>query len=154
MNTFWSNWVTLLTLLFLIFMLIVVVYYWRKNHTADKDKTVDSFDNIQENDAAVPKLLLFSYGIAFLFAAIFLVLYPGLGNWQGLMAWKSTSEATQPHATDLEAQIIQAKLSDSSYLQLSQDDTIVTTGKALFQTHCAACHLSEAEGQTHFQRRH
>ncbi|MCD9466503.1 cytochrome-c oxidase, cbb3-type subunit III [Photobacterium iliopiscarium] len=150
MNTFWSHWVTLLTLLFLLFMLIVVVYYWRKNHTADKNKTVDSFDNIQENDAAVPKLLLFSYGIAFLLAAVFLVLYPGLGNWQGLMAWKSTSEATQPHASDLETQITQATLSDSSYLQLSQDNTIVTAGKALFQTHCAACHLSEAEGQTHF----
>ena len=96
MNTFWSHWVTLLTLLFLLFMLIVVVYYWRKNHTADKNKTVDSFDNIQENDAAVPKLLLFSYGIAFLLAAVFLVLYPGLGNWQGLMAWLCFKPIVQP----------------------------------------------------------
>lgn len=150
MNTFWSNWVTLLTLLFLIFMLIVVVYYWQKNHTADKNKTVDSFDNIKENDAAVPKLLLFSYGIAFLLAIVFLVLYPGLGNWKGLMGWNSASEATQPHPTNLKAQIAQAKLSKSSYQQLSQNPTIVNTGNALFQTHCAACHLSEAEGQTHF----
>lgn len=150
MNTFWSNWVIVLTLVFLIFMLIVVVYYWRKNHTADQNKTVDSFDNIKENDAAVPKLLLFSYFIAFVFAAGFFVLYPGLGNWQGLMDWKSTSEATQPHSTDLKKQIAQAKLSGSSYQQLSQDATIVSAGDALFQTHCAACHLSEAEGQTHF----
>ncbi len=85
MNTFWSNRVIILTLLFLIFMIIVVAYYWRKNHTADKENTVDSFDNIKENDAAVPKLLLFSYFIAFVLAAGFLVLYPGLGNWQGLM---------------------------------------------------------------------
>ena len=150
MNTFWSNWVTFLTLLFLVLMIIIVVYYWKKNHTADKNKTVDSFDNIKENDAAVPKLLLFSYFIAFVFAAGFLVLYPGLGNWQGLMDWKSTNEATQPHPITLKEQINQAGLTDSSYQTLSENSTIVTAGNALFQTHCAACHLSEAEGQVHF----
>ena len=88
MNTFWSNWVIVLTLVFLIFMLIVVVYYWRKNHTAAQNKTVDSFENTKENDAAVPKLLLLSYFIAFVFASGFIVLYFGLCNRLWLMVRK------------------------------------------------------------------
>ena len=65
MSVFWNIWVISLILIFLIFMAIVVIKYWRINHSADKDKTIGIFDGIHENDAPPPKLLYSSYFLAF-----------------------------------------------------------------------------------------
>ncbi|PSV30596.1 MULTISPECIES: cytochrome-c oxidase, cbb3-type subunit III [unclassified Photobacterium] len=150
MSTFWSGWVIILTLIFLAIMIVVVAYYWKKNSAANANRTVDSFDGIDENDAAVPNLLLLSYLLAFIIAAVFLVLYPGMGNWQGLMKWQSSSEAASTSTTSLAKQISQVPNSDTSFQALSTSPEIVVAGRALFQTHCAACHLNQAQGQLHF----
>ncbi|WP_305419966.1 cytochrome-c oxidase, cbb3-type subunit III [Photobacterium leiognathi] len=150
MSAFWSSWVIILTLIFLAFMIAVVVVYWKKNHSANANRTVESFDGIDENDAAVPSLLLLSYLAAFIIAAVFLMLYPGMGNWQGLMKWQSTSEAKSTAPTSLQAQIAQLGGDNLSYEDLSKSPEIVNAGLALFQTHCAACHLNQAQGQLHF----
>ncbi|KJG15986.1 cytochrome-c oxidase, cbb3-type subunit III [Photobacterium angustum] len=150
MSTFWSGWVIILTLIFLAIMIVVVAYYWKKNSAANANRTVDSFDGIDENDAGVPNLLLLSYLLAFIIAAVFLVLYPGMGNWQGLMKWQSSSEAASTSPTSLAKQISQVPNGDTSFQALSTSPEVVVAGRALFQTHCAACHLNQAQGQLHF----
>lgn len=82
MSTFWSGWVIILTLIFLAIMIVVVAYYWKKNSAANANRTVDSFDGIDENDAGVPNLLLLSYLIAFIIAAVFF----GALSWHGKLA--------------------------------------------------------------------
>ncbi|EAR56065.1 cytochrome c family protein [Photobacterium sp. SKA34] len=150
MSTFWSGWVIILTLIFLAIMIVVVAYYWKKNSAANANRTVDTFDGIDENDAGVPNLLLLSYLIAFIIAAVFLLLYPGMGNWQGLMKWQSSSEAASTSPTSLVKQISQFSNGEASYQTLSSSPEVVVAGRALFQTHCAACHLNQAQGQLHF----
>ncbi len=93
MTVFWNTWVIVLIFIFLAFMALVVIKYWRTEHTADKDKTIESFDGIDENDAPPPRIFYLSYLIAFIISAGFLVLYPGLGNWSGLMGWKQIGKS-------------------------------------------------------------
>ncbi|WP_341496323.1 cytochrome-c oxidase, cbb3-type subunit III [Photobacterium damselae subsp. damselae] len=151
MNAFWNTWVITLTVLFLAIMVGVILFYWQKRASSDPHRTLDTFDGIQENDGAVPKLLFIAYLISIILTLGYFVLYPGLGNWPGLMHWSSTSQATVPSQTTLEAQYQKAKLSAASPLEeLSQNATIVNTGQSLFQTHCAACHGDQGQGQKHF----
>ncbi|MFT5789490.1 MAG: thiosulfate dehydrogenase [Shewanella sp.] len=148
MTVFWNTWVIVLIFIFLAFMALVVVKYWRTEHTADKDKTVDTFDGIDENDAPPPRLFYLSYLIAFIISAGFLVLYPGLGNWAGLMGWEQSEDALSSPVTDLDIQM--APLTDLSLSALASNTDVTRSGELLFKNHCGACHRANAQGQKHF----
>ncbi|MDB2386676.1 c-type cytochrome, partial [Shewanella sp.] len=148
MAAFWNTWVVVLIVIFLLFMALVIFKYWRSQHTADKNKVVDTFDGIGENDAPPPPIFFRLYLIAFMLAVVFLVLYPGLGNWGGLMGWKQIDDSLSRPSTDLDRQM--ASLTDLSLKSLARNTVVTGTGKILFQNHCAACHRDNAQGQKHF----
>ncbi|MGB1278855.1 MAG: c-type cytochrome, partial [Vibrio cyclitrophicus] len=148
MSTFWNLWAVILTLIFFALMVSVVVKYWRSNHKADHDHTLGTFDGIEEKDAPPPKLLFVSYAVAFLLSAGYLVLYPGLGEWEGLVDWKQSDDKLSSPTTSLNEQFSQT--SETTLEGLSAVPEIVNSGQILFQTHCAACHRDNAQGQKHF----
>ncbi|MFA0012284.1 c-type cytochrome [Vibrio lentus] len=148
MSTFWNLWAVILTLIFFVLMVSVVVKYWRSNHQADQDHTLGTFDGIEEKDAPPPKLLFVSYAIAFLMSAGYLVLYPGLGEWEGLVDWQQSDDKLSSPSTTLNEQFSQT--TETTLEGLSGIPEIVNSGQILFQTHCAACHRDNAQGQKHF----
>ncbi|PTP33237.1 c-type cytochrome [Vibrio splendidus] len=148
MSTFWNLWAVLLTLIFFVLMVSVVVKYWRSNHKADHDHTIGTFDGIEEKDAPPPKLLFISYAVAFLLSAGYLVLYPGLGEWEGLVDWEQSDDKLSSPSTTLNEQFSQT--SETTLQGLAAVPEIVNSGRILFQTHCAACHRDNAQGQKHF----
>ncbi|MBE8574603.1 cytochrome c [Vibrio sp. OPT18] len=148
MSTFWNLWAVLLTLIFFVLMVSVIVKYWRSNHKADHDHTIGTFDGIEEKDAPPPKLLFVSYAVAFLLSAGYLVLYPGLGEWEGLVDWEQSDDKLSSPSTTLNEQF--AQTSETTLEGLAAVSEIVNSGRILFQTHCAACHRDNAQGQKHF----
>lgn len=148
MSTFWNWWAIICTLVFFVLMVSVVVKYWRSNHKADQDHTVGTFDNIEEKDAPPPKLLFVSYAIAFVISAGYLVLYPGMGEWRGLVDWQQSDDRLSSPSTSLNEQMAMQTQTDLNTLALVPE--IVASGQILFQTHCAACHRDNAQGQKHF----
>ncbi|CAH7016713.1 putative diheme cytochrome c-553 [Vibrio chagasii] len=148
MNTFWNLWAVILTLIFFVLMVSVVVKYWRSNHKADHDHTIGTFDGIEEKDAPPPKLLFISYAVAFLLSAGYLVLYPGLGEWEGLVDWQQSDDKLSSPSTTLDEQF--AQTSETTLEGLATVPAIVNSGRILFQTHCAACHRDNGQGQKHF----
>ncbi|GEM75108.1 cytochrome c [Vibrio sagamiensis] len=148
MSTFWNLWAIACTIIFFILMVSVVIKYWRNNHSADQEHTIESFDGIDEKDAPAPRLLFVSYAIAFVLSAGYLVLYPGLGQWQGLISWQQSDDKLSSPSTTLDQQLDPAP--DTSLEVLAQNKGIVQSGHTLFKTHCAACHQDNAQGQKHF----
>ena len=148
MSTFWNWWAIICTLVFFVLMVSVVVKYWRSNHKADHDHTVGTFDNIEEKDAPPPKLLFVSYAIAFVISAGYLVLYPGMGEWRGLVDWQQSDDRLSSPSTSLDEQMAMQTQTNLNTLALVPE--IVASGQILFQTHCAACHRDNAQGQKHF----
>ncbi|CAH6843266.1 c-type cytochrome [Vibrio chagasii] len=148
MSTFWNLWAVILTLIFFVLMVSVVVKYWRSNHKADHDHTIGTFDGIEEKDAPPPKLLFISYAVAFLLSAGYLVLYPGLGEWEGLVDWQQSDDKLSSPSTTLDEQF--AQTSETTLEGLATVPAIVSSGRILFQTHCAACHRDNGQGQKHF----
>ncbi|WP_153448442.1 cytochrome-c oxidase, cbb3-type subunit III [Vibrio algicola] len=150
LSTFWSAWVIILTVIFLVIMGYVIWHYWHKNHEADADKALHVYDGIAENDAKLPMVLLYSYLIAFIASAIFFVLYPGMGNWQGLMNWHSTDELQQYDTKIIDKKLAALQSDSKTLTQLSQNEDIVGYGEKLFNNHCEACHGKNGQGQLHF----
>jgi cytochrome c oxidase cbb3-type subunit 3 len=86
MTTFWSLYVTVLSL-GTIFSLTWLLLSTRKGQRAEQtDETVGhSFDGIEEYDNPLPKWWFMLFVGTIVFALGYLVLYPGLGNWKGLL---------------------------------------------------------------------
>lgn len=148
MSMFWNLWAIILTLIFLALMLYVIVKYWRSNHTASEKTVIGTFDDIKETDAPPPRLLFTAFFIAFVLSAGYLLLYPGLGNWKGLIDWQQSDDKLSRPTTSLDDQF--ESINDTGLLNLAKHPDIVASGQILFQTHCAACHRSNAQGAKHF----
>ncbi|MGR5177303.1 c-type cytochrome [Vibrio parahaemolyticus] len=148
MSSYLNLWAAVLTIVFFVLMVAVVAKYWRSNHQADKDRVIGSFDGIDENDAAPPKLMFGAYFVAFTLSFGYLIMYPGIGNWQGLANYNQADDKLSRPNTSLDEQF--SGLTDLSLIVLSNEDDIISTGKGLFQTHCAACHRDNGQGAKHF----
>lgn len=84
---------------------------------------------------------------AFLFGAIYLARYPGLGNFKGYLGWSSQGELQLDVASN------QAKLAAlieptraSSLEQLAGNERALDLGHRLYLDNCAACHGQQAQG--------
>ncbi|GHA31656.1 c-type cytochrome [Photobacterium aphoticum] len=148
MAMFWNLWAIICTVVFFALMVGVVLQYWRRNKEANQDTVIGTFDGIDETDAPPPKLLFVAYAIAFALSFGYLILYPGLGDWPGLVTWQQSDDKLSHPTTNLDEQFEQ--IQDTSLSALATQPDIVASGRILFQTHCAACHRDNAQGAKHF----
>jgi cytochrome c oxidase cbb3-type subunit 3 len=89
--------------------------------------------------------------ITLIFGACYLVLYPGLGKWQGIRGWTSVGQYKEERA---QAEAKYQPLYDNYLKQdlkaVAADPKAQEMGKRLFQTYCVQCHGSDARGAKGF----
>ena len=175
MTTFWSWYVTILSL-GTIFALTLLIFGTRKGQRqeATEETVGHSFDGIEEYDNPLPKWWFMLFLATIIFALGYLALYPGLGNWKGLLPGYEhlDNEAKTPFATDIQvsdgvrnagwtgvhewekemlkadAQYgpIFAKYAAMPIEQVAQDEQALKMGGRLFASNCSVCHGSDAKG--------
>jgi len=94
MSTFWSIWISVIVL-GTIFGCWWLLYATRKSQTTDSEteRTMGhSFDGIEEYDNPLPKWWFYLFLATCIFGLGYLALYPGLGNYKGLLGWTSTGQ--------------------------------------------------------------
>lgn len=153
MSTFWSIWVTVIVL-GTIFGCTWLLLSTRKSQTSDveTDRTMGhSFDGIEEYDNPLPKWWFYLFMSTIVFALGYLALYPGLGNYKGLLGWTSVNqwEAEVAEADALYGPIY-AQYGKTAVPELAKVDDAMKLGQRLFANNCAVCHGSAARGQVGF----
>jgi len=153
MTTFWSIWVSVI-ILGTIFGCTWLLLSTRKSQTSDveTDRTMGhSFDGIEEYDNPLPKWWFYLFLSTIVFALGYLALYPGLGNFKGLLNWTSTNqwEAEVAEADALYGPIY-AQYGKIAVPELAKEDGAMKIGQRLFANNCAVCHGSAARGQVGF----
>lgn len=104
-------------------------------------------EDLQELNNPLPSWWLKMFYLTIIFAAVYLVLYPGLGSFKGVLDWTQEGQ----YETELQkaeasyGPIYQAYLSQDVPV-LAADDEAMKTGQRLFGTYCAICHGSDAGG--------
>lgn len=108
-------------------------------------------EDLREMNNPLPRWWLVLFVVTVLFAALYLYLYPGLGQAKGALGW---SQAGQYEA---EQQAAQAKLKPlfAKYVAmdaaaLAQDEEAMAMGQRLFLNNCAQCHGSDGRGSKGF----
>jgi len=108
-------------------------------------------EDLQELNNPLPRWWLIMFYITIVFAMGYLVLYPGLGSFKGVLGWSETGQY------DIEVAEADAEYGPLFEKYLKEDLTVVAAdpkahkmGERLFVTYCAVCHGSDARGARGF----
>ncbi|KPP98959.1 cytochrome-c oxidase, cbb3-type subunit III [Marinobacter sp. HL-58] len=153
MSTFWSIWISVIVL-GTVFGCWWLLYATRKSQTSDTetDRTMGhSFDGIEEYDNPLPKWWFYLFLATCIFALGYLALYPGLGNFKGLLGWTSTNQwEAEVQKAEAEYGELYAEFGDMPVEDLAENDDAMKMGQRLFANNCAVCHGSAGRGSLGF----
>ncbi|WP_087023725.1 cytochrome-c oxidase, cbb3-type subunit III [Thaumasiovibrio subtropicus] len=93
MTTFWSIWISVITLGSLAG--IAALLYWCTKDKMGVEEGEDmghEYDGIREINNPLPKWWSYMFWGTLVFAVVYLLLFPGLGNWKGLLGWQSSDQ--------------------------------------------------------------
>ncbi len=153
MTSFWSWYVTLLSL-GTIAALVWLLLATRKGQRPDStEETVGhSYDGIEEYDNPLPRWWFQLYVGTVIFALGYLALYPGLGNWKGLLpgyedGWTQVKEwQREMDKADEQYGPLYAKYAAMPVEEVAKDPQALKMGGRLFASNCSVCHGSDAKG--------
>lgn len=153
MTSFWSWYITLLSL-GTIAALVWLLLATRKGQRNDStEETVGhSYDGIEEYDNPLPRWWFLLFVGTVIFALGYLALYPGLGNWKGMLpgyedGWTQVKEWQREvdKANELYGPLY-AKFASMPVEEVAQDPQALKMGGRLFASNCSVCHGSDAKG--------
>jgi cytochrome c oxidase cbb3-type subunit 3 len=148
MTAFWSIYVTLLTVGTMV-ALFWLIFATRKSevHKNPTEQTMGhAFDGIEEYDNPLPKWWFMLFVGTLVFGAAYLLLYPGLGNFKGLLpgyedGWTQVNQwqREMDRADELYGPIF-AKYAAMPIEEVAKDERALKMGGRLFASNCSVCH--------------
>ncbi|KRW70032.1 cytochrome-c oxidase, cbb3-type subunit III [Stutzerimonas nitrititolerans] len=153
MTSFWSWYVTLLSL-GTIAALVWLLLATRKGqrHDSTEETVGHSYDGIEEYDNPLPRWWFMLFVATVVFALGYLALYPGLGNWKGLLpgyegGWTQVKEwQREMDRANEQYGPLYAKFAAMPVEEVAQDPQALKMGGRLFASNCSVCHGSDAKG--------
>jgi len=145
MSAFWSIWISVITLGVIIGVtwLLFATRKSEKFKETTEETVGHAFDGIEEYDNPLPKWWFNMFLITVVFSLGYLALYPGLGNFKGLLGWTSANqwEKEMAHAEEVYKPVF-AKYAALSIEELNQpgNENGLKMGQRMFANNCSVCH--------------
>ncbi len=147
MSSFWSWWVIVLT------VATFVGTFWilfanRTRAPADPEQTTGhAADGIEEYDNPLPFWWFLMFLITLIFGVGYLLVYPGLGNFPGMLGWTQLDQ-WQREVDDAEERFAAVRY---RYLampieEVAQNTEALKMGQRLYAVNCSVCHGADARG--------
>lgn len=107
--------------------------------------------NLQEYNNPLPRWWMWLFYITIVFSLLYLVLYPGLGTFEGTGKWSSAGAyEAEMKAAEAKYGPVFNQFANTDLAQLAKDPKANAMGERLFQNHCAQCHGADAGGAIGF----
>ncbi|NGP54231.1 cytochrome-c oxidase, cbb3-type subunit III [Thioalkalivibrio sp. XN8] len=153
MSSFWSGWIILLTVANIIGA--VWLLWWTSRMTAEEKATETTghvWDgDLKEYNNPLPRWWLWLFYLTVGFSIIYLVLFPGLGNFQGVLGWSQTGQyEAERERMDERQQAFFSRFAEMDLAQLAADPDAMSAAANIFGNRCAMCHGSDARGAPGF----
>ena len=151
-NNGWSLYVAGVTIVSLVLCLVLLAVASRRKVMAVDNSTGHVWDeDLREMNNPLPRWWVGLFILTVFFAAVYLVLYPGLGTNPGALHWSSAGQ----HAAEVEKAHVQmapvyARFVSLPAEQLVKDGQAMAIGERLFANNCSQCHGSDARGSKGF----
>ncbi len=148
-SDYWNWYITIPTLLGIVGCFALVFWMSTKKQTGEQIKTMGHVwdEDLEELDNPLPNWWRNMFYITLIFGLVYLVLYPGLGSFAGVLGWSQISQYQRETQTAEEKYgPIFARFSSQSIPALSKNPEAMAIGQRLFLNYCATCHGSDAGG--------
>lgn len=158
MTTFWSIWIIVITLgsiagcIWLLFATRKAeVSSSKENSDENAPTTGHVYDGIEELDNPLPAWWFNMFLATVVFGLIYLVLFPGLGNFKGVLGWTSVGQWEQEMETaEKKYGPIYEQYADMTAEELIVDINAMKMARRLFNNNCSICHGSDGGGSYGF----
>ncbi len=96
MTTFWSLWIIIITVGTLVGCAALLIWCLKDKMGVEESADMGhEYDGIRELNNPLPKWWTYLFVGTFFFAATYLTLYPGLGNFKGVLGWTSSDQTVR-----------------------------------------------------------
>lgn len=150
MTSFWSAWIIVLTAITFVGM-TWILFGNRKRSGVDEKTTGHEYDGIEEWDNPLPSWWFAMFVITIVWGVGYLIAYPGLGNFPGLLGWTSLEQ----HETEVTTAEAKYRAMRDKYLalpieQIYSDSKVRNMGMRIYGNNCSQCHGLDAAGALGF----
>ncbi len=145
---FWTGWVIVLTTLGVAFLclLLYTVFSPAGRKIRSENEVWDG--TLSEGNSEPPKWWFFLFLGTIIFSALYLVLYPGLGSYRGVLEWTQFHQYgnASDHFEERYGAVHDSWLNATAE-ELADDEAAMRTAADLFIDNCSACHGRDGAGQ-------
>ncbi len=152
MSNFWSIYIIAITVINIAGCVALLYFTRKKKPSGQETKTTGHiYDGIEEYDNPLPRWWLWLFYITIIFSVVYLILYPGLGKFQGVLGWSQSNQyAQEVKAADEKYLPLYEKYADMSIKALQNQPEAIKMGQAIFANTCFGCHGADARGSLGF----
>ncbi len=152
-SSFWSWFIIIPTVAGIIGCFMLIRWLSTDISPDEEGKEMDHVwdEDLVELNNPLPRWWLNMFYITLFFSIGYLVLYPGLGSFAGMLEWTSTGqyEREMDKADGLYGPLFE-KYRDMDIVAVADDEQARRMGERLFVNYCATCHGSDARGARGF----
>jgi len=151
MTSFWNLWIIVLTSISFV-GLTWILFANRKREQQPTDKTTGhNYDGIEEYDNPLPAWWFYMFVITIVWGVGYLVVYPGMGNFPGLLGWTQLQQHAREVATaDANFQAMRDRYLALPVEDIAADPAVRKMGMRMFANNCAQCHGADGKGSYGF----
>ncbi|MEN8219404.1 MAG: cytochrome-c oxidase, cbb3-type subunit III [Pseudomonadota bacterium] len=149
-SQFWEWFIIILTVAGILACFGLIL--WLGGDHSKPDEKVETMghvwdESLEEYNNPLPRWWLNMFYITLVFSIIYLILYPGLGSFAGVLGWTELKQYEQEmEAAETRYGPIYAKYVKEPIASLAENPDAVILGHRLYMTYCTVCHGSDAGG--------
>ena len=153
-NNFWPIFIAVITLLGIFGCVLLL---WKTSKIKVMSKNGDNTSghvwdgDLREMNNPLPRWWVGLFVLTIVFSLIYLVVYPGLGSYQGKLGWTEVKQYEQEiENANAALKPLYAKFVDMPAGVLAYNPEAKAIGERLFMNNCSQCHGSDARGSRGF----
>ena len=148
-SEFWSGWIIVITLVSLAGVAwLVLSLYFSADAKAEPEVPTIWDSDIREGHHVPPMWWFFMLFGAMIFSLVYILLFPGLGSYKGLLGWSQGSRVAESYEVFNETfDATRLEIANMDLATLQNDMEMVGIAQRIFTRECSACHGPEGRGQ-------
>jgi cytochrome c oxidase cbb3-type subunit 3 len=140
---------------FTIFNIVACLWlmWWTARPRPGEQKTTGHVwdGDLEELNNPLPRWWLWLFILTIVFGLAYLIVYPGLGGFEGTSEWSSARQyEREVERIEASVESLFAPFAAMELPALARDDTAMSAARNLFGNNCSTCHGSDARGARGF----
>ncbi len=150
-SSFWSWAIGIVTVASIVWCFVFALMFSsrKKREPGEKAESMGHVwdEDLEELNNPLPRWWFYMFLISCIWAMGYLIMYPGLGAYAGMLGWSQQKQYEQEiSAAEENYGPIFNQYLNQDLNQVAANDDAITIGKRLYSTYCTTCHGSDAGG--------